>query len=53
MRDRKVRWLGHWANWFDTTDGCVGVGTDEELEEIVSWVRKHRPEVEVDVRANE
>lgn len=44
--DRRVRWLGALVNAFDTTDGCVGVATDDEMREIVAWLdRKHPVEI--------
>lgn len=27
-------------NTFDTTNGCVGIATDEEMERIAAWVRR-------------
>ncbi len=41
--DRRVRWLGRLVNTFDTTDGCVGLATDEDMDRVVSWVRRARP----------
>lgn len=41
--DRRVRWLGALVNAVDTTDGCVGVATDGEMELIARWVRDRRP----------
>jgi hypothetical protein len=38
--DRRVRWLGHLVNTFDTTNGCVGVATDQEMEQVASWIRR-------------
>ncbi len=38
--DRRVRWLGRWVNAFDTTDGCVGLATDEETETFARFVRE-------------
>lgn len=40
--DRRVRWLGRLVNTFDTTDGCVGLATDEQMAEIAAWVRRAR-----------
>jgi len=40
--DRRVRWLGHLVNTFDTTDGCVGLATDEEMQHVASWIRRTR-----------
>lgn len=34
---RRVRWLGPLVNLFDTTDGCVGVATDEEIDRVAAW----------------
>lgn len=38
--DRRVRWLGRLVNTFDTTDGCVGLATDREMDEIVAWLQR-------------
>jgi hypothetical protein len=38
--DRRVRWLGRLVNTFDSTDGCVGIATDEQMESIAAWVRR-------------
>jgi murein L,D-transpeptidase YafK len=38
--DRRVRWLGRLVNTFDTTDGCVGVASDREMDEIAAWLRR-------------
>jgi len=46
---RRVRWLGPLVNVRDTTDGCVGVATDEEIERVAAWVRG-APGVGVEVR---
>lgn len=40
--DRRVRWLGRANNWFDTTDGCVGLATDEDMEAVAGLVRSSR-----------
>jgi murein L,D-transpeptidase YafK len=40
--DRRVRWLGALVNAIDTTDGCVGVATDREMDLIAKWVRDRR-----------
>jgi murein L,D-transpeptidase YafK len=37
--DRRVKWLGRLVNTFDTSDGCVGLAKDEEMERIEKWVR--------------
>lgn len=36
--NRDLRWLGGLINVFDTTDGCVGLATDEETGAIAAWV---------------
>jgi L,D-peptidoglycan transpeptidase YkuD (ErfK/YbiS/YcfS/YnhG family) len=36
---RWVKWLGRLVNTFDSSDGCVGVARDSEIETIASWVR--------------
>ena len=38
--DRRVRWAGSWVNAFDTTDGCVGLATDEEMARVVEWTKR-------------
>jgi murein L,D-transpeptidase YafK len=40
---RSVRWLGHAVNWFDTSDGCIGIATDDEMSILAKWVRSERP----------
>jgi murein L,D-transpeptidase YafK len=39
---RRVAWLGRFVNTFDTTDGCVGLATDDETTELADWVTRHR-----------
>jgi murein L,D-transpeptidase YafK len=36
---RWISWLGRLVNTFDSSDGCVGVATDAEIERISNWVR--------------
>jgi hypothetical protein len=36
---RWVRWLGSLVNSFDSSNGCVGLATDEEMATIAAWVR--------------
>jgi murein L,D-transpeptidase YafK len=38
--DRRVKWLGRLVNTFDTTDGCVGLAKDDEMDVIASWIRR-------------
>jgi murein L,D-transpeptidase YafK len=35
---RELAWLGDVNNWFDTTDGCVGLASDSEAIEISEWM---------------
>lgn len=39
---REAKWLGRLVNTFDTTDGCVGLATDDEMRDIASFVRTRR-----------
>jgi murein L,D-transpeptidase YafK len=39
---RSVQWLGRAVNWFDTSDGCIGLATDQEMATLVDWVRARR-----------
>lgn len=39
---RRVRWAGVFANLLDTTDGCVGIATDDEISRIAAWVRARK-----------
>lgn len=39
---RWVRWLGRLVNTFDSSDGCLGVATDKEIEDIAAWTRRSR-----------
>jgi murein L,D-transpeptidase YafK len=38
---RSLTWLGRLVNTFDTTDGCVGLATNRETEEVARWVSHH------------
>lgn len=42
--DRRVRWLGRLVNLFDTTDGCIGISTDQAMNEIAAWMKEARPD---------
>jgi murein L,D-transpeptidase YafK len=45
---RWVRWLGSLVNTFDSSDGCVGLATDEEINRIAAWaVRVHSHTIEL------
>jgi len=45
---RWVRWLGSLVNTFDSSDGCVGVATDEEINTIAAWVKRaHARTIEI------
>jgi murein L,D-transpeptidase YafK len=37
---RRARWLGRLTNVFDTTDGCVGLATDQDMAAVAAWIRK-------------
>jgi murein L,D-transpeptidase YafK len=37
---RWVRWLGSLVNTFDSSDGCVGLATDDEINRIATWVKQ-------------
>ena len=37
--DRLVRWMGGLVNTFDTTSGCVGLATDDEMAKITAWMK--------------
>lgn len=37
---RMFKWLGALTNLLDTTEGCVELASDEEIEQIAIWVRK-------------
>jgi murein L,D-transpeptidase YafK len=37
---RSAMWLGRLVNVLDTTDGCVGLATDEEMSEIGAWMSR-------------
>jgi len=37
---RTVRWLGFLVNTFDSSDGCVGLASDAEIERIARWIRQ-------------
>jgi murein L,D-transpeptidase YafK len=39
---RSVQWLGRAVNWFDTSDGCIGLATDQEMATLAQWVRARR-----------
>lgn len=49
---RRVKWLGRLVNAFDTTDGCVGLATDDEMAQIAAWVRNRAPRF-IEIRAEE
>jgi hypothetical protein len=36
---RWVKWMGSLVNTIDSSDGCVGVARDVEIDEIANWVR--------------
>lgn len=38
---RALRFAGRLTNALDTTDGCVGLATDEEMERLARWLHAH------------
>src|SRR6266851_3391643 len=40
---RVLAWVGRLNNLFDSTDGCVGIATDDEMRVISDWVKRKRP----------
>lgn len=38
--DRRLRWLGRLVNALDTTDGCVGLASDAEMQHVSGWLRR-------------
>lgn len=38
---RAMRWAGRFVNALDSTDGCVGLATDREIEELSQWLTRH------------
>lgn len=36
---RLLRWLGSLVNTFDSSDGCVGLARDSDIQKIGDWVR--------------
>ena len=47
---RWVRWLGSLVNSFDSSDGCVGLASDDEMAKIADWVTAARVRT-LDLRA--
>jgi murein L,D-transpeptidase YafK len=39
---RQLEWLGSLNNVLDTTDGCIGLATDEEMDQLSAWIRKSK-----------
>lgn len=35
-----LNWVGSANTWINWTDGCIAVGTEEEISEISNWVRQ-------------
>ncbi len=35
---RLERVLGSFVNTFDSTDGCIGIATDDEMKRVVDWM---------------
>jgi L,D-peptidoglycan transpeptidase YkuD (ErfK/YbiS/YcfS/YnhG family) len=47
--DRRVAWAGRLVNVADTTDGCIGVATDDAMHAVVAWLGERRARV-IEVR---
>jgi murein L,D-transpeptidase YafK len=47
--DRRIKWAGALVNAFDTTDGCVGIATDDEMNRVATWLRAHKSAT-IDIR---
>ena len=43
--DRRTRWAGVANTWSNWTDGCIALGSDEDLLRIASFVRERTPSV--------
>jgi murein L,D-transpeptidase YafK len=39
---RLLRWLGPLTNSISSTAGCIGLGTDEQIEAVSAWVTRMR-----------
>ncbi len=37
---RLFKWLGPITTWFDWTQGCIAVGTNDEVSEIARWMKE-------------
>jgi murein L,D-transpeptidase YafK len=37
---RLFKWLGPITTWIDWTQGCIAVGTDDEVSEIARWMKE-------------
>ncbi|MCJ7546019.1 MAG: L,D-transpeptidase family protein [Deltaproteobacteria bacterium] len=37
---RIFKWLGRITTWFDWTQGCIAVGTDDDISEIARWMKE-------------
>jgi murein L,D-transpeptidase YafK len=40
---RRYGWLSGVRNWFDWTDGCIAVASDQAIDRVARWVRDARP----------
>jgi murein L,D-transpeptidase YafK len=50
--ERRVKWLGRLVNSFDTSDGCVGLAKDEEMDSIAQWIRSTKART-IELRASQ
>jgi murein L,D-transpeptidase YafK len=46
---RKVRFLGALVNAIDSTDGCIGLAKDAEIDAFAEWLAAH-PGTRIDIR---
>lgn len=40
--DRRFAWLGRFTTLCDWTQGCIAVGSDEEISRIAEWVKEQK-----------
>ncbi len=40
---RVLAWAGRWSTYVDWTQGCIAVGSDDEIDAIASWLGKAKP----------
>lgn len=40
--DRRFTWLGRLTTWVDWTQGCIAVGSDDEIKKVEHWVKENK-----------